>query len=60
MNIVELTDKEAEVFIEMRRAKIFELANGNAIFSFNSDGILVNIKLEQNVFHRTRLHKKLE
>lgn len=33
---------------------VFDLKNGNAILSFNNDGDLMNIKIEQNVYRKKK------
>ena len=33
---------------------VFDLKNGNAILSFNNDGELMNIKIEQNVYRKKK------
>jgi len=62
MEVIELTENELQQFYLFKKhQKFFEvlitenvhnMANGNAILSFNSDGELAKIKLEQVVFYK--------
>jgi len=62
MNTIELTDKEAELFLVFREhqemfkvlidKKVHKMSNGNAILSFNSQGQLAQVRFEQIVYRR--------
>ena len=62
MTILELTDYEAETFILFQKhRKFFEvllennvhvMRDGNAILSFNNDGDLAKVRLEQVVYKK--------
>lgn len=62
MNTIQLTEKDAALFLIFRQhqdffqtimeEKIHTMSNGNAILSFNSQGQLAKVKLEQVVYKR--------
>lgn len=49
---VQLTKKDEEKIAIFIDAGVFDLKNGNAIVSFNSDGDIGAIKLERNTYRR--------
>ena len=61
MQTIELTDTDAEAFLSFRehqefieklvKADIQSLRNATAVLSFDSNGRLAKIKVEQVVFH---------
>ena len=62
MQTIELTDKELQDFYLYKKHKSFfnllithnvhNMRNGNAVLSFNPQGHLVKVKLEQVVFYK--------
>lgn len=61
MTIIELSDKEAEIFIALRRAEIpdiFIKKGGKIILNFAKGGTLINIILNDfEIYKRERLDK---
>jgi len=61
---IELSDKEAEIFIANREAKIpeiFKEKGGKAIYNFAKGGTLINILLNDfEVYRRVKYRKGLD
>lgn len=59
---IELSDREAEIFIALRKGKIpetFKEKGGKAIFNFAKGGVLINILLGEFEIYR-RMKRPLD
>jgi hypothetical protein len=63
MTNIELSDKEAEIFVALRKGKIpevFKRKGGKAVLNFSKGGVLINIFLNDfEVYHREKRKKTI-